>query len=131
MAPSTHHFSGLRLESILYVEKFIVKVLNRGIVTTRRGVKRSEKPVRHVNRRAIQTHWLTAALYAAHRMIPMVCHPIKCFPSIEKSAAHRTPQLHPDGRRPGRSEVLYMWYATLQVCHFRGGSSPLSTIHFP
>lgn len=42
MAPSTHRFSGLRLESILYVEEFIIKVLNGSIITTRGGVQRSE-----------------------------------------------------------------------------------------
>ena len=43
MALSTHSFSGLRLKSILYVEKFIVEVLDSGIIATRRGVQRSEK----------------------------------------------------------------------------------------
>lgn len=42
MALSTHPFSGFRLESILYVEEFIIKVLNGGVVMTRRGVQRSE-----------------------------------------------------------------------------------------
>ena len=41
MALITHHFSGLRLESILYVKKLIVKVLNGGIITTQRGMQRS------------------------------------------------------------------------------------------
>lgn len=43
MALSTHNFSGLRLQSILYAEKFIVKVLNGGIITTWWRVQRSEK----------------------------------------------------------------------------------------
>jgi hypothetical protein len=42
MTLSTHNFSGLRLESILYMEKFIVKVLYGGIITAWRGVQRSE-----------------------------------------------------------------------------------------
>lgn len=42
MALSTHLLPRVRLESILYVEKFVVKVLNCSIITTRWGVQRSE-----------------------------------------------------------------------------------------